>query len=35
LAEVARNFPESGPLGEAGHSSAGNVAVFMEFVTAG
>jgi hypothetical protein len=35
LAEVTRNFPESGPFGEAGHSSSGNVAVFMAFVTAG
>jgi hypothetical protein len=32
---VARNFPESGPLGEAGHSSGGNIVAFMTFVTAG
>jgi hypothetical protein len=32
---VARNYPETGPLGEARVSSAANVIVFMSFVAAG
>jgi hypothetical protein len=32
---VTRNYPESGPPGEAGPSSGANVAAFMMFVTAG
>jgi hypothetical protein len=32
---VARNYPETGLLNEAGHSSGGTVAVFMAFVAVG